>query len=79
MDFKQTLDLIAAGASIFGSLIIVGTAIAAFRQLTHMRIANEVSAFTAVSARWSTPEVVGGRQIHQLRRARADERPDVHR
>lgn len=65
MDFKQTLDLITAGASIFGSLVIVFTALAAFRQLAHMRNANEISAFTAIVERWQSPETAAS--LHFVR------------
>jgi len=40
-----------------GTTMIVFTALAAFRQLSHMRNANEISAFTATIARWQTPDV----------------------
>jgi hypothetical protein len=42
-------DFLSAAASIVSSVVVIFTALAAFRQIAHMRSANEIQAF---SARW---------------------------
>jgi hypothetical protein len=56
-------DTLSAAASIFSSIVIVLTALAAFRQIQHMRSANEIQAFSAIVERWSAPETVASRDF----------------
>jgi hypothetical protein len=56
-------DELNAAASIFSSLVITLTALAAFRQIRHMRSANEIQAFSAIVERWSAPETVASREF----------------
>jgi hypothetical protein len=56
-------DTLNAAASIFSSIVIVLTALAAFRQIRHMRSANEIQAFSAIVERWSAPETAASRDF----------------
>jgi len=56
-------DMLNAAASIFSSIVITLTALAAFRQIRHMRSANEIQAFSAIVERWSAPETVASREF----------------
>jgi hypothetical protein len=57
-DLSMSPDVLNAAASIVSSIVIIFTALAAFRQIRHMRSANEIQAFSAIVERWSAPQTV---------------------
>jgi hypothetical protein len=66
-------DVLNAAASIFSSIVITLTALAAFRQIRHMRSANEIQAFSAIVERWSAPETVASREfLHEAEASMRD-------
>jgi hypothetical protein len=56
-------DLLSAAASIVSSVVVIFTALAAFRQIAHMRTANEIQAFSAIVQRWTTSETAESRDF----------------
>jgi len=56
-------DLLSAAASIVSSVVVIFTALAAFRQIAHMRSANEIQAFSAIVQRWTTSETAESRDF----------------
>jgi hypothetical protein len=56
-------DLLSAAASIISSVVVIFTALAAFRQIAHMRSANEIQAFSAIVGRWTIPETAESRNF----------------
>ncbi len=73
-----TPDVLSAAASIVSSVVVIFTALAAFRQIAHMRSANEIQAFSAIVERWSAPETAASRDF-VLHNAALIGQPDFRR
>ncbi len=56
-------DYLSAAASIISSVVVIFTALAAFRQIAHMRSANEIQAFSAIVQRWTVSETAESRDF----------------